>query len=561
MFRIFDMLYLNDEDLCNYELRDRRNSLQKIVKDVPGRFEIHEFKRCTSPSDIEPYLREIVENSSEGLVLKNPRSPYVLNDRNWSWIKVKPEYMAEFGENLDCVIIGGYYGTGKRGGTLSSFMCGLRAGQDEIKSGAAGPEKFYSFFKVGGGLKTQDYREIERLTEGKWHDWNPKSASKYMELAGGERYHEKPDVWIRPSESVVIEVKAASAEESVSFRVGQTLRFPRFRSIRTDKSWDAALDIDQWQELHYKVKEEVTEKKEMALEERQKHAPRKRQKQEPTVAGDVDFVTVEQSKILEGKSFYVPGGSQNPKKTKAQLESLVKEHGGAVVQNPLRVTEGKAIALADRANGHVTSLKKKEDVNIITPKWVLDCIKQGSLVPYEEGHLYHATDVAHAIAAEYTDKYGDSYYRDLDVDELREVFSRMKENGVPGGAGYDKNAFYDQLEVQGHELPRSKGYLFRRSRVFFAPVEGVNTLTMARLVSWVRFGGGEVAGDLDDGAVTHVVVVRCGNDEAARKVAAGVRSQVSKRDALKIPYVVTERWLEDCWQEETLVNEEQYVPH
>lgn len=562
LFRIFDLLYLNDEDLCNYQLQERRDSLQKIVKDVPGRLEIHEYRRCTSPSEIEPFLREIVESSSEGLVLKNPCSPYSLNDRNWNWIKVKPEYMTEFGENLDCVIIGGYYGTGRRGGTLSSFLCGLRAGQHDRKSGATGPEKFYSFFKVGGGLKTQDYREIERLTDGKWHEWDSKGASDYIELAGGEKYNERPDMWIRPSDSVVIEVKAASVEESTSFRIGQTLRFPRFRSIRTDKSWDAALDIDQWQELQYKVKEEVNEKREMAIEERRQKRPRsKRQKRELTIAGDVEFVTVEKSKIFEGKTFYVPGGSQDPKKTKAQLENLAKENGAAIVQNPRRVTEGVAIALADRANGHVTSLKNKEGVNIITPKWFSDCIKQEYILPYEESHLFHATDIAHAAAADNTDKYGDSYYRDVDVDELREIFSRMKEDRVsPDGVGFDKHAFYGQLEAQGHELPRSKGYVFRRFRVFFVPVVGVSALTMARLMSWVRFGSGEVAGDLDDGAVTHVVIVGCDNKEAAVKAAADVRSRVSRRDELRIPYVVTEQWLEDCWKEETPVNEAQYVP-
>ncbi|ROW17458.1 hypothetical protein VPNG_00632 [Cytospora leucostoma] len=561
LFRIFDLLYLNDEDLCSYALRDRRSSLEKIVKNVPGRFEVHDYRRCTLSSEIEPYLREIVEDSSEGLVLKNPNSPYTLNDRNWSWIKVKPEYMTEFGENLDCVIIGGYYGTGRRGGTLSSFLCGLRASQHDINSGVADPEKFYSFFKVGGGLREQDYREIERLTDGKWHPWNPRTARKYVELAGGERHLEKPDEWIRPSDSVVIEVKAASVEESVSFKVGQTLRFPRFRSIRTDKSWDSALDFDEWQELQYRVKEEVREKKEMAFEEkRQKKAPNKRQKRELTIVGDVEFVTIEKTKIFEGKSFYVPGGSQNPRKTKAQIENMVKEHGGTIVQNPRRVTDGDAIALADRANGHVTSLKNKEGINIIAPKWLLDCIKQEYILPYEEGHLYHATDDMHALAAENTDKYGDSYYRHVDVDELRESFARMKEERVSDATDFDKIAFYDQLEAQGHELPRSRAYVFRRVRIFLMYVEGVSALTMARFRSWVSFGSGDVAGDLDDGAVTHVVIVSGGNDQAVRKVAADVRSRVSKREKLKIPYVVTERWLEDCWKEETLVNEEQYVP-
>lgn len=40
-------------------------------------------------------------------------------------MKVKLEYMIEFGEVFDCVVIGGYYGFGKRGGGISSFLCGF----------------------------------------------------------------------------------------------------------------------------------------------------------------------------------------------------------------------------------------------------------------------------------------------------------------------------------------------------------------------------------------------------------------------------------------------------
>jgi DNA ligase-4 len=61
--------------------------------------------RETNVDAIDVALRKIVENASEGLVLKNPRSPYKLNDRNNDWVKVKPEYMTGFGEELDCVIM------------------------------------------------------------------------------------------------------------------------------------------------------------------------------------------------------------------------------------------------------------------------------------------------------------------------------------------------------------------------------------------------------------------------------------------------------------------------
>jgi DNA ligase 4 len=107
LFRVFDCLYLNDRLLTPYTLRDRRNALKSAVKGVHRRLEIHPYIEAHSYTEIEPELRKVVAQSSEGLVLKNPRSMYRLNERNDDWVKVKPEYMSEFGESLDCVVVGG----------------------------------------------------------------------------------------------------------------------------------------------------------------------------------------------------------------------------------------------------------------------------------------------------------------------------------------------------------------------------------------------------------------------------------------------------------------------
>lgn len=575
LFRVFDCLYFNGNDLTNLILRERRRVLNSIiVKEIPGRFERHPYKEATTSKEIEDTLREIVANSSEGLIIKNPHSVYELNRRPDSWVKVKPEYMTEYGENLDCVIIGGYYGSGHRGGIKSSFMCGLRASQADVEAGLAGPETFYSFFKVGGGLRAEDYAEIEHYTDGKWEEWTPRAANRYVVLAGGDRYHEKPDVWIRPSDSVVIEVKAASAEKTNSFRVGQTLRFPRFRRIRHDKQWDnGALDMDEWENLERKVEEELKETREMEMEEKRRKT-RKRQKRELTVAGEAQFITpvAVKSKLFEGKTFYLTGGSQNPKKPQEELEKLIKEHGGVCTKNPASVRDGHAIPLADRQTARALAIQNMEGVNIFTPKWALDCIRQNHIVPFETEHLHAATDDMYALAAENSDQYGDSYFRDVDVDELRATFERMKEGRESASAAageFNVEAFYNQLEAQGHELPRSRGYVFRRCRVFFAPVDGVSELTMARLRSFVGFGNGRVIEDLDEHqeeeeeeeeVVTHVVVVgRDPGTESATEVAARIRKRLSERASMKIPRVVTKKWVEDCWKEETRVSEEDYA--
>lgn len=562
LFRVFDLVFCNNKDLTKNALWNRRRILESIMEDVPGRLEIHPRQICTSPAEIEPYLRKIILNSSEGIMLKNPSSGYVLNARPPSWNKIKPDYMEEFGENLDCVIIGGYYGTGRRGGMLSSFLCGLRASKSDIDNGDAHPEKFFSFFKVGGGIKAEDYAEIQRLLpESKWQDWNPRNARQYIELAGGDRYLERPDRWIRPSQSIVIEVKAASVEDSNSFSVRKTLRFPRFRKIRADKRWTDALDIDQWNELRFRVKEEEDKKIELKLEDNRKRATKK-QKGELDIDGNNDAVTFEKSKLFEGMSFYIPARSEKLGMDAKDIQTLVIENGGSIAQNPVRVAQGNGIAVGDRQAVLIGSVARMEGVGfIISPKWVLDCIAQQYLLPYEDEHLYLAPDEMRALAAENTDQHGDSYYRDLDADGMEDLFARMRvaHTSAGGGADFDKNAFYDQLEAHGHELPRCRGNVFRRCRVFLAQVEGQeNPLTTARLRAWVRFGCGEVADDLDDGFVTHAIVVSLGDEAGAGKVAGEIRARVSQREDLRRPYVVTEKWMEKCWEEETLVAEEPY---
>ena len=305
-YKVFDLLYLNGQAITNYTLRDRRRALQQAVNDVHRRLEIHTYKEARSAAEIEPLLRQVVAEASEGLVLKNPRSSYRLNERNDDWMKVKPEYMTEFGENLDCVIIGGYYGSGKRGGGLSSYMCGLRVDENQIRQGA-NPMKFYSFFKVGGGFTAADYAAIRHTTDGKWKKWDPKHPpSEYIELAGGQLQYERPDEWILPSDSVVVEVKAASVSVTDQFKMGFTLRFPRFKKLRTDRRWDNAISILDFINLKNKAEKESKEKQ-FKVEDHRKKRLRATRKRPLTVAGSETVLDTpyggKATKVFEGLTF------------------------------------------------------------------------------------------------------------------------------------------------------------------------------------------------------------------------------------------------------------------
>ncbi|KAH6624689.1 hypothetical protein B0J18DRAFT_449918 [Chaetomium sp. MPI-SDFR-AT-0129] len=593
LYRVFDIVLLNDKSLTEYTLADRHRALERAVRGEPRRLEIHPHISATSAEEIEPQLRSVVAEASEGLVLKNPRSRYQLNSRNNDWIKVKPEYMSEFGESLDLVVIGGYWGSGHRGGTLSTFLC---AGSASTR------EKCLSFCKVGGGFRVEDYREMRHHTEGKWHEWDAaKPPSEYIELGGGERLHE----------SVVISVKAAQFAPSDQFAAGWTLRFPRFRRMRLDKAWDASMDVDEMEALRKRVRREEHERRAMEMENR-KRRPAKRQKKELVIAGaagsatrttsDGDETTAKfaagvkgtrnaprpAASLFQGLDFCVLSEALKPKRmTKPNLEKLIKDHGGKIHQTADK--NSGMILLADKNVVKVASLKKAGGADIIRPKWVFDCLaqgdllnpsettggkdeqeKEGYLLPFEPTHILHATDALTTIAETNTDQYGDSYARDVGAEELRDILAGMEiptppsSPGTTGGQRFDAGRFLDQLEEHGYGgghgggLEGLRSFLFRRCRVFFAVGSGE--------ANYVRFGNGEVVDDLGSEGVTHVVVTTTptdfGSEETGRTEKA-VAAEVRKKASLlktAVPRIVSAGWVEECWKEETLLDEERYAP-
>lgn len=71
-------------------------------------------------------------NREEGIMVKNLDSTYLPHERKGYWIKLKPEYIDGVGDDLDLLIVGGYYSSGcRRGGTISHFLLGVAGPKDD----------------------------------------------------------------------------------------------------------------------------------------------------------------------------------------------------------------------------------------------------------------------------------------------------------------------------------------------------------------------------------------------------------------------------------------------
>jgi DNA ligase-4 len=560
LFRVFDCLYLNDTLLTPYTLSDRRKALQSAIKGVERRLEIHPYIEAHSASEIEPELRKVVAISSEGLVLKNPRSMYRLNERNDDWIKVKPEYMSEFGESLDCVVVGGYFGSGHRGGAHSSFLCALIANK-KAREGDADYEKCLSFFKVGGGFSREDYASIRGRTEGKWQDWDQRRPPAIIELGGHaeNRQHERPDQWIHPSDSIVLECKAASVETSDKFRTTLTLRFPRFKQLRSDKKWDQALSYDEFMQVKYEVEREHDEKqKEFRIEQSRRKKARTEKKPLVVAGTNGDDVATPYagpaSKLFDGLSFYIMTDQVKPiKKSKAELEALIKANGGKIVQRDS--TDKALIVIADKRLVKVSSLEKRDTNNIVKPIWIHDCIRQNEadigstpyMLPFEPNrHMFYLLDDDQLPFEEHVDDNGDSYTRDIaDVDEMRDIL-----NGMPTkfDQPFDGRDFMNQLEDHNNTFGDLKNYMFRNTKFLFQRQTSSSWELRAQLArNYVRFGGGELIEGKDQEGITHRVV----HDDSEGDPDVMARTRGLAR-------TVGVEWVEKCWEEGARVDEERF---
>ncbi|KAK9477284.1 ATP dependent DNA ligase domain-containing protein [Lipomyces japonicus] len=538
LYRVFDVLYLNGKSLASQILKERRRVLKAILKNNPNHFEIHPYEEKSTAEDIQNRLKQVIAESSEGLVIKDPLSEYRVSERTDDWVKVKPEYMLEFGENLDVLVIGGYYGQGRRGQNLSSFLCGLRVDNEGTEHNPEGLPKFYSFCKVGGGFTSNEYATIRHLTDGNWNIWDPKHPpTEYMELAGSHNEREMPDVWIQPDKSVVLEVKAASSTASDMFRTNVTLRFPRFRRLRQDKDYKTSLSLKEFMELKTEVEFELKEKK-LELEQHRR-TPKRAKRQIDILDLEDDMVEFEQpsTRILEIESFYILTDS----KERIRLEKIVIENGGNLVQN----YNGENIHVIGNKNlPKVASLKRGGKATIVLPVWIEDCVFNKCVLPYEPRHLFNPSEDEFERSLEYVDSFGDSYARQMpDNEELQTI---IKSITIQEEDDDVVTSFIDQDD----SILNIRSFSLRGLVIYFDDVQEDYEMQMAR--NYVRFSRGTATESLDDPLLTHVIV---GEHKTAQVFE--IRRALSNKP--RVPRVVSIKWIKDSWVEGTMLSEEEYT--
>lgn len=230
----FDVLYFNSESCLDMSYKDRRRVLEKIVQDT-GDFSRHiPMTPIKGVDTIEEFLESGINAGSEGLMLKTLDGSYRAGSRGSNWLKLKREYQNDLGDSLDLVVIGGFFGKGRRTGIYGTL---LLAAYDPVE------HTFTSICKVGTGFTDEILDQLYQIL-------HPKVSIKRDPRIDSEM---EADVWFDPE--LVIEVVASeitlspvhrTAMDKLKKGAGMALRFPKFTGkVREEKAPEDATTSDE----------------------------------------------------------------------------------------------------------------------------------------------------------------------------------------------------------------------------------------------------------------------------------------------------------------------------
>ncbi|XP_015339575.1 DNA ligase 4 [Marmota marmota marmota] len=545
---VFDVLMVNNKKLGREILRKRYEILGSTFTPIPGRVEIVQKAQAHTKNEVIDALNEAIDKREEGIMIKHPLSIYKPDKRGEGWLKIKPEYVTGLMDELDILIVGGYWGKGLRGGMMSHFLCAVAEKPPPGKK----PSVFHTLCRVGSGYTMKELYDLGLKLANYWKAFHRKAPPGSI-LCGTE----KPEVYIEPCNSVIVQVKAAEIVPSDMYRTGCTLRFPRIEKIRDDKEWHECMTLEDLEQLRGKASGKLASKHfcpggDDEPQEKKRRAPPKVKKAigiiEHLKAPNLSNVS-KVSNIFEDVEFCVMSGTDSH--PKPDLENRIAEFGGYIVQNPGPDTY---CVIAGSENIRVKNIIASDTHDVVKPAWLLECFETKSCVPWQPRFMIHMCPSTKQHFAREYDHYGDSYFVDTDLNLLKEVFSGIKNSNEQ--TPEEMASVIADLEYR-YSWDCSPLSMFRHHTIYVDMYTVINDSStriegtrLAISALELRFHGAKVAAHLAEG-VSHVIV---GEDHSRVSDFKAFRRTLKKKFK-----ILQERWVIDSVDKCELQEENQYL--
>ena len=245
----FDVMFMDGKSCLDLPYKERRKLLEKLVKE-DSFAKLMPMSIVKTDDDVEEMLENAINSGCEGLMLKQLEATYKAGARGSNWLKLKREYRNELGDSLDLVVIGAFYGRGRRTGKYGALL--LATYNDKT-------DTFPSICKVGTGFTDESLDQFYQILSDKI------TIKKNPRIESGL----EADIWFEPE--VVIEIVASeitlspihkTAMDVIRKGSGLALRFPKFTGrIRVEKTPENATTDQEIISLYNGQKRVIQEEK------------------------------------------------------------------------------------------------------------------------------------------------------------------------------------------------------------------------------------------------------------------------------------------------------------
>jgi DNA ligase-1 len=237
---MFDILYLNGKDLTNLPYTERRKLLSDSFS-ISGKIGLTTMMLVSGPEEAETFFEDALRARCEGIMAKSigRESVYRAGSRGFLWIKYKKDYSTNLMDSFDLVVVGAFYGMGKRAGKYGALLMAAFNHDTGMYS---------TVCKLGTGFDDAFLDELPEMLDPYKSEKRPLSVDSKM----------VPDVWFEPT--LVLEVTGAEISVSPIHTAasgiegedsGIAIRFPRFTGrVRNDRGPDQATTVEEIEEMY-----------------------------------------------------------------------------------------------------------------------------------------------------------------------------------------------------------------------------------------------------------------------------------------------------------------------
>ncbi|MFA7682771.1 MAG: DNA ligase, partial [Candidatus Dojkabacteria bacterium] len=219
-------------DLTETDTVERVKILEEKFSDIDNSLRVAKTLRVKSIKELKELFDKYVEQGLEGLIVKQLSGGYSAGKRNFEWIKLKKSMDSGLVDTVDLVVVGYYYGSGRRAELGIGALLGAIYNEEK--------DRYDAICKVGTGISDEMFKKIVKdLREFE-------TLKKTNDVVVNDLL--KPDVWVRPHFVITVdadEVTRDIGKDKEGVGNGLSLRFPRLVEWDREKGIENITTVEE----------------------------------------------------------------------------------------------------------------------------------------------------------------------------------------------------------------------------------------------------------------------------------------------------------------------------